>query len=152
MIKPHKGMLQIAALMFVAMIAILTMGAIFLPVWLKSYLSFLYEHRHFNYLALMWILFFASAQAITMLILALQIILSVSKEKSFVMGNYHRLRIISYLSFGIMALFIACMFVYLTPYTVVFIGGTAVLGIIVMIISNLLKQAIEIQEENDYTV
>jgi len=152
MLKPHKGLLFAATTMFIAMILLITVAALTLPLWLSVYLKYLHTHRHTDFLALMWILFFSAIQAVGILINATVILLNVNKGKTFVRENYTKIRVMGYLSFGITLLFVSCIFVYLTPYTIVFVAGSAMAGVLLFIVADLLKQGIAIQEENDLTV
>jgi|GEM_PF-5458925 len=150
--KPKRFMVYAAGSMLIALMILLALGGALLPVWLKYYLSVLYARRPVHFNLLMAILFLAALKGFFILLGGLQILISVSKERAFVPVNYRRLRRVGWLSFGISILFFLCAFVYLTPYTLVFIGAFALLGILAMIAADLIQQAIQIQEENDLTV
>ena len=75
---------------------------------------------------------------------------NIRKEQPFIAQNVTMLRRISYCCFGE-----ALVFVYLAvlkPFAVVVIIACGFMGLILRVVKNVFEQAIEIREENDFTI
>lgn len=75
---------------------------------------------------------------------------NIKKNNPFVMQNVVLLRIISYCCFAVSLIFVYFSFLRPFAFSIVFAG--AFFGIILRVVKNCFRQAIEIREENDFTV
>ena len=75
---------------------------------------------------------------------------NIRREQPFVAQNVTMLRIISYCCFGEVLVFV--YLAVLKPFTVVVLVACAFMGLILRVVKNVFEQAIEIREENDFTI
>ena len=75
---------------------------------------------------------------------------NISKDNIFIVGNVKSIRICSWCCF--LVAFICCVSTcYYLPFFIVSVG-VAFMGLLLRIIKNIFEKAIEIQEENEFTI
>ncbi|MBR6107038.1 MAG: DUF2975 domain-containing protein [Oscillospiraceae bacterium] len=79
-----------------------------------------------------------------------RLLLHISKKKLFVQENVTCFRLISWCCFGVAALWAVLTFWRRLALFVALIAAFA--GLILRVLKNLLEQAVELREENDYTI
>ncbi len=75
---------------------------------------------------------------------------NIRREQPFVAQNVTMLRIISYCCFSEVLVFV--YLAVLKPFTVVVLVACGFMGLILRVVKNVFEQAIEIREENDFTI
>ncbi len=75
---------------------------------------------------------------------------NIRKNNPFIMQNVIMLRVISYCCFAVGAIFI--YFSILRPFAFAIVFAAGFFGVILRVVKNCFRQAVEIREENDFTV
>lgn len=78
------------------------------------------------------------------------LLLNISRGEPFIAKNVTLLRIISYCCFGVAIAFI--YFAVLRPFAFAIVFAAGFFGIILRVVKNCFKKAVEIREENDATI
>ena len=71
-------------------------------------------------------------------------------DQPFIKANVKLLRIISYCCFAVALVFI--YFTTLKPFALIIVIASAFMGLILRVIKNVFEHAVEIREENDFTI
>lgn len=94
---------------------------------------------------------YCSAVPAILLVIALdRLISNIKHGEVFTAGNVDLLRIISYCCFAASIIFI--YFSFIRPFAWLIVAAAAFFGLILRVIKNVFEQAIEIKEENDFTI
>jgi len=80
----------------------------------------------------------------------LKMLSNISKEQLFVEQNVTCLRVISWCCFGVAAVWIPVIYFRMLAFFVSFVAAFA--GIILRVMKNLFAAAVDLREENDYTI
>ena len=88
--------------------------------------------------------------AVTALVCLDVLLRNIKKGQPFVTQNVTMLRIISYCCFGEVPVFV--YLAVLRPFTIVVLVACGFMGLILRVVKNVFEQAIEIREENDFTI
>ena len=75
---------------------------------------------------------------------------NIRKEQPFVTQNVTMLRIISYCCFAEVLVFV--YLAVLKPFAIIVLVACGFMGLILRVVKNVFEQAIEIREENDFTI
>lgn len=102
------------------------------------------------YMPLLITLYCAVPAAVIALVCLDLLLNNIRKNQPFVTKNVTLLRIISYCAFAEAAIFI--WFSTLKPFGYVVVIACAFMGLILRVVKNVFEQAIEIREENDFTI
>ncbi len=94
---------------------------------------------------------YCSAVPATLLVIALdRLISNIKRGDVFTAKNVTMLRVISYCCFAASVIFI--YFSFIRPFAWLIVAAAAFFGLILRVIKNVFEQAIEIKEENDFTI
>lgn len=94
---------------------------------------------------------YCSAVPATLLVIALdRLISNIKRGDVFTAKNVTMLRVISYCCFAASVIFI--YFSFIRPFAWLIVAAAAFFGLILRAIKNVFEQAIEIKEENDFTI
>lgn len=94
---------------------------------------------------------YCSAVPAILLVIALdRLISNIRQGEVFTAKNVTILRIISYCCFAASVIFI--YFSFIRPFAWLIVAAAAFFGLILRVIKNVFEQAIEIKEENDFTI
>ena len=94
---------------------------------------------------------YCSAVPAILLVIALdRLISNIKRGDVFTAKNVTMLRIISYCCFAASAIFV--YFSFIRPFAWLIVAAAAFFGLILRVIKNVFEQAIEIKEENDFTI
>ncbi len=102
------------------------------------------------YLPMIITLYLAAAVALVIVVALDRLLSNIRHDKVFVPGNVKILRLISYCCFAVSVIFI--YFSILRPFAWLVVIAAAFFGLILRVIKNVFEQAIEIKEENDFTI
>ena len=80
----------------------------------------------------------------------MKLLKNISRQELFTAANVRCVRIISWCCFGAAAIMAALSFWRLTAFMVAFMAGFV--GLILRVVKNMLASAVEMREENDYTI
>lgn len=95
-------------------------------------------------------LYCAAPVAVTALICLDRLLKNIIEDKPFIKANVTLLRIISYCCFAGALVFV--YFTTLKPFAVIIVIACAFMGLILRVIKNVFEHAVEIREENDFTI
>ena len=94
---------------------------------------------------------YCSAVPAVLLVIALdRLISNIKRGDVFTAKNVTMLRIISYCCFAASVIFV--YFSFIRPFAWLIVAAAAFFGLILRVIKNVFEQAIEIKEENDFTI
>lgn len=94
---------------------------------------------------------YCSAVPATLLVIALdRLISNIKRGDVFTAKNVTMLKVISYCCFAASVIFI--YFSFIRPFAWLIVAAAAFFGLILRVIKNVFEQAIEIKEENDFTI
>lgn len=94
---------------------------------------------------------YCSAVPAILLVIALdRLISNIRRGEVFTAKNVTMLRIISYCCFAASVIFV--YFSFIRPFAWLIVAAAAFFGLILRVIKNVFEQAIEIKEENDFTI
>lgn len=94
---------------------------------------------------------YCSAVPATLLVIALdRLISNIKRGDVFTAKNVTMLRVISYCCFAASVIFI--YFSFIRSFAWLIVAAAAFFGLILRVIKNVFEQAIEIKEENDFTI
>ncbi|MBR4305909.1 MAG: DUF2975 domain-containing protein [Ruminiclostridium sp.] len=102
------------------------------------------------YVTLLITLYCSAVPALILTVALDRLIVNIKKGNTFIKQNVTCLRIISYCCFAASLIFIYFSFLRCFAWLVVI--AAAFFGLILRVIKNVFEQAIEIREENDYTI
>ena len=102
------------------------------------------------YLPMIITLYLAAAVALVIVVALDRLLSNIRHDKVFVPCNVKILRLISYCCFAVSVIFI--YFSILRPFAWLVVIAAAFFGLILRVIKNVFEQAIEIKEENDFTI
>ena len=102
------------------------------------------------YIPLLITLYCAAVPALILIIALDRLLANIRKGNAFIKENVICLRIISYCCFAASVIFI--YFGFLRHFALFIVAAAAFFGLILRVVKNVFEQAIEIREENDYTI
>lgn len=95
-------------------------------------------------------LYCAVPGAIVALVCLDKLLKNIIAEQPFIKANVKLLRIISYCCFAEALVFV--YFTTLKPFALIVVIASAFMGLILRVIKNVFEHAVEIREENDFTI
>ena len=135
----------------VILFTIVAMGILFTAPWLTNcFVHFSRAHIVQLQKYFMATIYSAAVFIFPILWLLWQLLVQIGKENVFILENVQRLRRISWCCFAVA---IVCLIstVYYLPY--LFLAAMAAfMALIVRVVKNIMQQAVELKDENDYTI
>lgn len=124
---------------------------IFAPVLVRYYNEKTVHLHSDNVSALLLITLYCCVPFAVCVLVCLDILLkNIGNGQPFITKNVVLLRIISYCCFGVSLTFI--YFAVLRPFAFAIVFAAAFFGLILRVVKNCFKKAVEIREENDATI
>lgn len=102
------------------------------------------------YIPLLITLYCAAVPALILTIALDRLLTNIKKGNAFIKQNVTCLRVISYCCFAASLIFI--YFGFIRHFALFIVVAAAFFGLILRVIKNVFEQAIEIREENDFTI
>lgn len=131
--------------------AIVLACCIFAPALVRRYNDVVYSTYGENVAAPLLITLYCCVPFAVCVLVCLDILLkNIGNGKPFISKNVTLLRIISYCCFGVSLTFI--YFAVLRPFAFAIVFVAAFFGLILRVVKNCFKKAVEIREENDATI
>lgn len=135
----------------VILFTIVAMGILFTAPWLTNWFVH-FSRAHIVQLQkyFMATIYSAAVFIFPILWLLWQLLVQIGKENVFILENVQRLRRISWCCFAV-AIICLISTVYYLPY--LFLAAMAAfMALIVRVVKNIMQQAVELKDENDYTI
>lgn len=102
------------------------------------------------YIPLLLTLYCCVPPAVIALINLDMLLLNIRRNRPFIRKNVRYLRVISFCCFCGAVIFV--YFAFLRPFAWVIVAAAVFFGIILRVVKNCFQQAVEIREENDFTI
>ena len=134
----------LTAVLFVLLIA----AAVFLPRLMHDYLGV--NDRHALYSRLLALVYASLVPAAAMLVVLWRLLGNIAAERVFTESNIRLLRILSWCSFAVAAIYGVFGFYFITAFMIA--AFAVFLGLVLRVIKNVFQHALEIKTENDFTV
>lgn len=138
----------LSSLLVKTMFVLLIISAFLIPTVVKWYSKTNSEENMF--MPLLITLFFSLIPAFILIVSLNNLIKNIYDEKIFEVVNVTYLRIISWCCFFVTIIY--GVFGFFKPLAFIICFASAFFGLIIRVIKNVFDKAIEIREENDYTI
>lgn len=102
------------------------------------------------YWVLLITLYCVAVPAIILVVALDKLLHNISGGKPFIKQNVTCLRVISYSCFAVSVIFIP--FSFFRPFAILVVIAAAFFGLILRVVKNVFQKAVEIREENDFTI
>jgi hypothetical protein len=141
--------LALSRVIIVIFLLLLAAGSAGLPWLLRWYIGYAGKDA-MDYMPVMAILWACALPAFIALIHLGKMLKNIAADQVFVKENIRALRVISWCSFAVAAVFICFFFYYILGLIIAILA--AFIGLILRVVKNVFEQAVEMKEENDLTV
>ena len=149
--KKQNYSVMITSILVKAVFVLIIVCCVFAPLIVRVYDNGIIALTGSSvYMPMIITLYLAAAVALVIVTALDRLLSNIRHDKVFVPGNVKILRLISYCCFAVSLIFI--YFSILRPFAWLVVIAAAFFGLILRVIKNVFEQAIEIKEENDFTI
>lgn len=131
------------------MIVLVICAVVLLPVMVKGYVSYAAKNPYII-APLLATLYACAVPGLIALFNLDRLLVNIRKKDVFIEKNVKYLRVISWCSFAVSAIFFVSGFYYLL-FLVIAVAA-AFFGLILRVVKNVIEQAVEIKNDNDLTI